>query len=212
MKIFGATLSPFVRKTVAVAKEKGLDFDLMPVPPRSEDPEFRACSPMGKIPGFSDGDFRLCDSSAIIHYLDTKYPEPRLIPVSAEARGKVVWYDEFGDTVLAPSVAKIFFNRIAGPRFLNMPGDEMLAKEGEAELPRLFGCLESIAPDDGGYLVGDGLSLADLAVVSPLVNLMHCDIDIDTGIYPRLVTFRNNILSRPSFAPVIAAEKAFLAA
>ncbi|WP_138983961.1 glutathione S-transferase N-terminal domain-containing protein [Sphingomonas elodea] len=34
--------------------------------PSSSDPEFRAISPFGKMPGFLDGDFAIADSTAIV--------------------------------------------------------------------------------------------------------------------------------------------------
>ena len=76
MIIYGVSLSPFVRKAMAVFSEKGLDFDHQLVMPAADDPEFRECSPFGKIPGFRDGDFTLSDSTAIAHYIESKFPEP----------------------------------------------------------------------------------------------------------------------------------------
>src|ERR1700742_3859791 len=100
MLLLGSTLSPFVRKTNAFILEKGLTVELRQVRPGDADPEFRAASPLGKIPGFKDGDFTISDSTAIIAYLDVKHPEPNLIPTSAEGRARAVWFEEFADTVL----------------------------------------------------------------------------------------------------------------
>ena len=80
MILYGSSLSPFVRKVLAYAGEKGIELDSQPVGPGDPNPDFRAASPFGKMPGFADGDYRLGDSSAIIHYLEAKYPEPALIP------------------------------------------------------------------------------------------------------------------------------------
>lgn len=212
MKIFGSTLSPFVRKVVAIANEKGLDFELKQMPGQTDDPEFRAASPMGKIPALQDGAFSLADSSAIAHYLDAKYPETPLIPASPEDRGRAVWYDEFADTVVVAAMGKIFFNRIVAPRFMGKPGSEDAAKEGEAELPRLFDYLEGVVPDAGGFLVAGRLTLADISIASPFVNLAHCGIGIDRAKYPRLPAYVASILARPSFARMIAGETAMLAA
>ena len=64
MIIYGSTLSPFVRKVVAAAGEKGLDFELEPTGFPAHSPEFLECSPMKKMPAIRDGDFTLADSSA----------------------------------------------------------------------------------------------------------------------------------------------------
>lgn len=212
MKIYGSTVSPFVRKVVVAANEKGLPFEIDQNALFTQDAEFRETSPFGKIPGFRDGDFTLCDSSAIFHYLDAKYPEPRLIPEKPEDRGRAVWFDEFGDTIVVASAGKVFFNRIVAPRFMNRPGNEETALQGIAELPALFDYLEGVVPEPGGFLVGGAFSLADIAVASPFVNLSHCSVDVDCAKHPRLGAWLPSILSRPSFAGVVAKEKAFLAA
>ena len=84
MIIFGSTLSPFVRKTAAFLREKGLDFELQPTGLPNPSPEFCAASPFRKMPAFQDGDYCLADSSAICHYIDAKHPDPQLIPTGNE--------------------------------------------------------------------------------------------------------------------------------
>ena len=74
MKIYGFPLSPFVRKVVVAAREKGLDYELIPANPSEPSEEFLKVSPFSKIPALSDGDFCLADSTAIVTYLDAKYP------------------------------------------------------------------------------------------------------------------------------------------
>src|SRR3954471_16592951 len=86
-------------------------------------PEYLEASPFKKMPALRDGDFRLADSSAIIQYLEAKFPEPVLIPSHPELRGKTIWFDEFSDTILISCGAKMFFNRIVMPRFMGKPGD-----------------------------------------------------------------------------------------
>lgn len=211
MIIFGSTLSPFVRKVVAFASEKGLDFELKPRGLGDPDPEFVAASPFRKMPAMRDGDFTLCDSTAICHYLDAQYPERPMIPAEPKARGRTVWYDEFADTILFACGQKVFFNRVVAPRFLNRPGDEAAAEAAlRDELPPILDYLEQVVPDDGGYLVGDSLTLADLAVASPFANFVHLNVELDAGKYPRTRAYTERILARPSFRPLVEKEAAFL--
>ena len=173
MILYGSSLSPFVRKTMAYASEKGIVLDFKSVNPGSPDPEFKECSPLGKIPGFRDGDFTLSDSTAIITYLEAKHPEPPLLPADPQGRARTIWYEEFADTVLISCMGKLFFNRIVAPRFMGQPGDQAAADKAEKdELPPLIDYLERIMPDSG-HLVNDRLTLADLAVASPFVNMGH---------------------------------------
>ena len=210
MIIYGSPLSPFVRKTLAYISEKGLTVELKPVGLGSQDPAFREASPFGKIPAFRDGDFAISDSTAIITYLEAKFPEPALIPADPAARARTIWFEEFSDTMVVGSGGKIFFNRIVSPRFLGKPGDEALAAQGEKEMGPLLDYLEKIIPASG-FLVEDRLTLADIAVASPFVNLSHCEVEVSVGDHPKLAAYLAKILSRPSFAPMIAQEKAMLA-
>ena len=211
MILYGSSLSPFVRKVLAYAGEKGIELDVVAVGPGDPNPDFRAASPFGKMPGLADGDFKLADSSAIIHYLEAKQPDPALIPGDPQLRGRTIWFDEFADTILAGCGAKMFFNRVVAPRFLKRPGDENLAMAAERdELPPILDYLESVVPGPEGFLVGGGLTLADIAVASPFANLRHLSVEIDAGRHPKTLAFVERILARPSFAPWIEREAAFL--
>ena len=211
MKLFGSTMSPFVRKVVAFAAEKAIDLELVPVGIGDPNPEFRAVSPFGKMPALADGDYGLADSSAIIHYLEARFPDPELIPADPKLRGRTIWYDEFADTLLFACGGKMFFNRVVAPRFLGREGDLAVADAAERdELPPLLDYLESVIPDSG-YLVDDRLTLADIAVASPFANFAHCGVKLDAARYPRTVAYTQASLARPSFADSVARETAFLA-
>jgi glutathione S-transferase len=67
-----------------------------------------------------------------------------------------------------------------------------------------------VVPDDGGYLVGDQLTLADIAVASPFANFRHTQTRVDPERYPRTVAYVDRILARPSLAPWIERETAML--
>ena len=212
MILYGSSLSPFVRKVLAYAAEKGIELDVRPVGVADRDPEFRAASPFGKMPAFADGDYRLADSSAIIHYLEALHPDPVLIPADPKLRGRTIWFDEFADTIVAACGAKMFFNRVVAPRFLNRPGDENAAAAAEREeLPPILDYLETVVPGDDGYLVGDTVTLADIAVASPFANLRHLGCQIDQARHSRLHAYAERMLARPSFAPWVERETEFLA-
>jgi len=212
MILYGSTLSPFVRKTAAFLREKGIEFDLEPTGFPNPSPEFCAASPFKKMPALVDGDYCLSDSSAIIHYIEAKHPDPPLIPDEPRARGKVIWFDEFSDTIMAACGAKMFFNRIVAPRFMGRAGDEAVAKAAERdELPPILDYVETVAPDGEGFLVGNRLTLADIAMASPFVNLAHLCCELDPARHGRVRAYVDSILSRPSFAPWIERETALLA-
>ncbi len=206
MIIYGSSVSPFVRKTIAFATEKGIDFKVKSENPGSQDPEFRQASPFGKIPGFRDGDYTLSDSSAIIAYLEALKPDPVLIPVEPRARGKTIWWDEFADTILLGAGNRIFFNRIVLPKFRGQPGDLAVADKAEREeLPPILDYLEQAIPSSG-WMVEDRLTLADLAVATGFANLRYAGCPVQSSKHPRLTAYVEKILSRPSFAGSLARE------
>jgi glutathione S-transferase len=208
MIVYGASLSPFVRKVLAFAAEKGIEVEHKMLPPNADDPDFLEASPFRKIPGFRDGDFAISDSSAIIAYLDAIRPEPILIPAEPRARARTIWYDEFADTIFAACGAKMFFNRIVAP-LLGREADLSIADKAECdELPPLLDYIERVLPENG-WLVGDGLTLADISVASPLVNLRHLGIDFGAA-RPKLAAFADRMFSRESFKPWIERESLFL--
>ena len=86
MILYGSPISPFVRKVLVFAAEKGIELELVPVGIGDPNPDFNACSPFRKMPALRDGDFSISDSTAIVTYLDTKQPEHSLIPADAQAR------------------------------------------------------------------------------------------------------------------------------
>jgi glutathione S-transferase len=212
MILYGSSFSPFVRKTMVYATERGITLEVKNIARGSTDPDFRKASPLGKMPGFTDGDFAISDSSAIIAYLEAKYPDGALIPSDPEGRARVIWFEEFADTVMTQVVFKCFFHRIVMPLFMKQPGDEALAKEGETvDLPIILNYLEGVAPDAGGFLVGGKLSLADIAVASAFVNYEHAPCAVDKGQYPRTYAWVESVLARASFTPIIEMEKRVIA-
>jgi glutathione S-transferase len=211
MILYGSSLSPFVRKALVFASEKGIELEVRPTGIADPDPQFRAASPFGKMPALADGDYKLADSSAICHYIEAAHPAPALIPAEPKARGRTIWFDEFADTILFACGARMFFNRIVAPLFLKREGDAAAADAAEREeLPPILDYLEGVVPDAGGFLVGEALTLADIAVASPFVNLRHMAVDWDAERHPRTGAYVEAILARPSFAGLIERETAFL--
>lgn len=211
MILFGSTLSPFVRKAAAFATEKNVEFELRPTRIADTDSDFCVASPFRKMPALKDGDYCLADSSAICHYLEAKYPTPKLIPSDPKALGTTIWFDEFADTILFGCGQKVFFNRVVAPRFLGRQGDEDVAETAlRDELPPILDYLESVVPHDREFMVGNALTLADISVASPFANFRHLGVEIDQTKYPRTKEYVERILSRPSFKASIEREAAFL--
>jgi glutathione S-transferase len=207
--VYGVSASPFVRKVRVALAEKKVEYTLEPVFPGPQaPPEFRKISPLGKVPAFRDGERTLADSSVICAYLERVAPEPRLYPSDAYDYARALWFEEFADGGLVPVFgAKIFFQRIVGPRFMGQTTDESVVKNAiDNEVPPLNDYLEGEL--NGDFLVGNALSIGDVAVASIFVNLGYAGVSPDATRWPKLARFVARMHERPSFAALIAEEKA----
>lgn len=205
MIIHGARVSPFVRKVLVFAAEKGIETEVRMAGFGRGDPGYLEGSPFGKIPALEDGDFLLCDSTAIITYMDALRPEPNLIPTEARARARTVWFEEFGDTIAQQAGQKIFFNRAVAKRLKREP-DLVAADRAEAEeMPKIYDYLEEMLPESG-WLVEDRFTLADLAAACPIINVGYCSDGLDAGRWPRVAAWLAAVKARPSVAAAMEEE------
>jgi glutathione S-transferase len=208
MKIYGFPLSPFVRKVVVAAREKGLDYELVPANPSQPTEEFLKVSPFSKIPALSDGDFCLADSTAIVTYLDAKYPAPALLPAEPEARGRAVWFEEVSDTLLIPAGAPIVVNRFLRPQIFGTDGDEDAAKAGEEAVKKPLDYLEGEAGE--GWFDGD-FSVGDLSIACTLKTLSYAGWSLDPARYPKLAAWYDRVRERPAWQAAADEEDAIFA-
>lgn len=89
MKLHGAPLSNFYNMVKHALLEKNIAFEEVLTPP-SQEPEFLAKSPMGKVPLLETDEGFLTETPAIMDYLELRYPEIKLFPDDAFARAKVI--------------------------------------------------------------------------------------------------------------------------
>lgn len=217
--VYGAIMSPFVRKVLMLAAEKGVEVELRGGGMGRDTPEFAEASPFGKMPAMRDtsanddgSDFLLADSTAICAYIDAKHPEKPLIPAEPRARGQVIWYDEFADTILMAAGGKMFFNRIVLPHFMKREGDLAAADEAQVkDMPRLLAWLDGQL-SGRAFLVGVDLTLADIAVAVMFNNIKGAGFAIDAVAYPDLARWLDTVTARPSIAGLNAKMDSVLAA
>jgi glutathione S-transferase len=205
--VYGVNLSPFVRKVRVFMAEKGLPYELEPIIPMNAPPEYRKISPLGKIPAYRDEKVTLADSSAICAYLERIHPRPELYPSDPPEYGRALWFEEYGDSALAPTIGpKIFFPKIVAPRFFNQPADDAaIRKVVEEELPPYLDYLEG-EMGNGEGIVGGRFTIADIALGTQFVNLRHAGFSPDAKRWPRLTRYIERVHDRPTFKKLIAEE------
>ena len=209
--VLGAGASPFVRKVRVLLEEKGIPYEHEPIFPFGPNPEFRKVSPLGKIPAIKHDGKPLADSSVCCAYLERVHPTPPLYPSDPYEYGRALWFEEFADSGMVAVVgAKIFFPRVVAAKFMNQKPDESAIAAAIAnDLPPLFDYLESEL-GDGDAIVGKSFSIADIAILSQLVNLSHAGVDVDAKRWPKLAAYARKGFARPVFAKMIAEDRASL--
>ncbi len=208
--LYGAGLSPFVRKVRVLLAEKGVAYEHDPVVPFNVSAEYKAISPLGKIPAYRDERGPLSDSSVICSYLERRHPTPALYPSDPYDCARALWFEEYGDSALvAVTGAKIFFPRVVGPAFFNQPTDEAaVSKAINEDLPPLLDYLESQLTGD--WLVGSQFSIADIGIGTHFVNARLAGVSIDTARWPKLARYVARVHERPSFKKLIEEDRAAL--
>ncbi|MDP1626600.1 glutathione S-transferase family protein [Parvibaculum sp.] len=214
LTVYGASLSPFVRKVRVFLAEKGQDYTLEQVNIFPPPDWFLEISPLKRIPVLRDdsvgANATLPDSSAICGYLEKKYPSPALYPQDPFAFGQALWYEEYADSDLAGNVGMGTFRPMIVNRMMGKEADTATAEKTMTEkLPRNFAYLEKEIGTKT-FLCGHTFGLADIAVATHFVNLAHAGFKPDAAAYPNLTRYLAAILARPSFAACIEEETALL--
>jgi glutathione S-transferase len=212
--VYGASLSPFVRKVRVALAEKGLDYKLEYVNPFSQPPEFADISPLKRIPVLRDTDRpepnTLPDSSVICDYIDHNWPTPALFPAEPFERAQALWYEEYADSLVAQNIGLgLFFERVVKKLIGGECDEAVVTGTIRDKLPPIFDYLDK-AVGERRFLVGSVFSIADIAIASMFVNYDHAGETIDSKCWPNLHRYIADLHARPSFEACIGHERHFL--
>ena len=113
LRLYHLPLSPFCRKVRLVLAEKKVEVELIEERYWEKSPEFLKKSPSGKIPILQLDGMLLTESTPICEFLEDLYPQPKLMPDSAENRYEVRrlvnWFD---DKFYHEVTSKLLYERI----------------------------------------------------------------------------------------------------
>ena len=206
LTIHGIPISVHTRKVIIVASEKGLEFRNEPVIPFQPPTGWIELSPTGKIHVLTEGDTVLRDSSAICAYLDRVHPQPAMYPADPVALAHALFFEEYADTTVFPDLVRpLFFQKVIRPRLLGQGTDEHeIERVTRDVLPKVFGFLDREAQRE--FLAADSFSIADVALMSNLLNFHYLGLQID-GRFPRLQQYFRRHSTRASIRKALADEK-----
>lgn len=162
IKLYGLALSNYYNVIKLAMLEKGVDFVEVRQTP-TQDEAYTEISVMGRMPAVITPEGPLCETLAILDYLERAHPEPALFPSSPYQAGRAMQVhcliNNDLDRVVRPHITTAFFG---APR--DEDGIQALNRKLERGCKALARVVE-FSP----YAVGEKLTHADLAVVNTAV-------------------------------------------
>ena len=165
---------------------KGLDYEQAPVDLRAGDQRseaYRALNPQGLVPALETEYGVLTQSSAILEWLEERYPEPALLPGTAAQRAIVRAMAMTVACDIHPLNNLRVLNYLKGP----LEQDEDARNHWYSHwIATGFAALELMAkPRAGRFLFGDSPTIADVFLVPQMYNARRFQVPLDA--YPTLV-------------------------
>ncbi|HMN79140.1 MAG TPA: glutathione transferase [Burkholderiaceae bacterium] len=165
-------MSPYAMSAFVGLCEKGLRFDLRSVDLAANEQAgaaYAALSPTRRVPALVEGDFRLCESSAICEYLEDCHPPPAapaLYPADPRARAQARQLQAW----LRSDFLPIRQERSTEVVFIK-PTDVPLSQQARRSAEKLFAGLSSLLADGASHLFG-AWSIADTDAALMLSRLV----------------------------------------
>ncbi|KAK1421677.1 hypothetical protein QVD17_24203 [Tagetes erecta] len=169
LQLYSSYISPPSFSVRIALNLKGLDYDYITVSFRKGDQrnqEFLMMNPMGYVPTLKNGDMVVAESSAILMYLEEKYPQHPLLPQDLEK--KTINYQAIN--IVASSMQPILRIPVLSYIRDNVGPDESI-DWAHRHLKKGFAALEKLLKDHvGTYATGDEIFLADVFLAPYLIG------------------------------------------
>ena len=137
----GFPISNYYNKVKLALLEKNVPFTEETVMTKSTDPAVLAASPLAKVPFIRTAQGGMCESQAIMEYIEAAYPTPALLPAdpfaAAKVRELIIFMELHLELVVRDLYAQAFFGgtvsdgtkaRVRTQLDKNIPAFKQLAK------------------------------------------------------------------------------------
>ena len=183
-------------------EELGLDYalKLMPFPPRFRQENYLEVNPLGTVPAFTDGAVTMTESSAICHYLATKYG-PSSLAVSPDEPGYGGYLN-----FLFMGEATLTFPQTIYLRYARFEPEERRQKQVADDYTQWFASRLKAAVTLLGprYAAADRFTAADISVAYA-IKLANA-IGLAAAIPQRAQAYWQDMRTRPGLQRAEAAE------
>ena len=203
LRLYHLPLSPFCRKVRLVLAEKKVEVELIEERYWEQSPEFLKKSPSGKIPILQLNGKLLTESTPICEFLEELYPEPKLMPDSAEDRYEVRrlinWFDDkFHNEV----TSKLLHERINKKIMKQGAPDGKNVMNGKRKIKYHFDYMTYLL-ERRRWLAGNTMTLADFTAAAHFSTLDYTK-DVDWVESSTVKDWYAKIKSRPAFRGILA--------
>jgi glutathione S-transferase len=165
--LYGFPISNYYNKVKLVLLEKNVPFSEVLVHPSKLDAQALAASPLGKIPFITTPHGALCESQAIVDYLEAAHPTPALLPADAFSAAKVRELTTFVDLHLELVARELYTQAFFGGTVSESA--QARVKKQLSKNIAAFKQLVKFSP----FIAGDMFTQADCAAFAslPLVGM-----------------------------------------
>ena len=197
LKLISATPSAYARMNRIALHEKGIDFELQNEIPWHSDTKAPEFNPLEKLPILilEDGS-AVYDSAHIQEYIIQKYAdrEPKLIPEGIDAGLKARQIQVLAEGHM-DALSLIFFEQAR-----EKPSPEWTARQNRKVDNAIKAYSELVKAANGGWLVDDTFSIADIAVSCAMRGIEQFDFRPGwKDKYPDFARWFESVESRESF-------------
>lgn len=170
MKLHYGTLSSSSRRVLITAKRLGIELELNALDLRNahDRQALAKLNPNNKVPVFIDGDFVLWESIAIMQYLCDRTAGQTLYPSERRARAEINRWLSWAQAHWAPAIGAISWENVWKRLALGAGPDPDQLKRQESFFTQFAAVLDGQLAGRT-WLAGEALSLADIAVGTPLM-------------------------------------------
>ncbi|MFT4025759.1 MAG: maleylacetoacetate isomerase [Novosphingobium sp.] len=158
--------------------------------------DYRARAPHGLVPAIEHDGEVLIESPAILEWIETRWPEPQLLPASPEDAAAV--------RAMAALIA-CEIHPLGNLRVLDWLRGELGAVEPQVTqwvahwIGEGFGALETLIARHGrAFAFGDAPTLVDVYLVPQVYNALRFGLDLDA--FPRICATNARMLAIPAVA------------
>jgi glutathione S-transferase len=194
IKLYASSGSPYARKIRVMLLEKSAPHEVEMVDLWAPN-DFKKTNPVGKVPALRLDDGRALTSSPLIaDYVDSRFPEPRFIPVDPELRLEVRRWEALADGTMDAAVASLYEMRFHDEQ----KRSTVWLERQRGKLDAGFTALEGLL-GDRRWSVGVAMSLADIAIACHIgfITLRRPEY-FPQDRYPNLTRLWNSMEARES--------------